>query len=134
MYDYICYVRYDWRSTKFIFVFNVTNLCIIFVIAFCLFYSVSKLIIILPGKFFVSYAFHIPTINHKAPSNQISIAQRNEVENSTSPRIDTQNTLSVDAGIRGLISGSRACLSSGISILSWQRPDERSGLRLVNFS
>jgi len=77
------------------FAFNVTILCIILVIAFCLAYSLSKLIIISLGKFLVSYALLILTIYHKAPTNQSSIAQRAEGETSASPRIDTQSTLSV---------------------------------------
>jgi len=98
-------MRYDQCSTKFMLVFNVTILCIILVIAFCLSYSLSKLIIISLGKFLVSYALLILTIYHKAAANQSSIAQRIEGETSASPRIDTQSTLSVDGGIRGLISG-----------------------------
>jgi len=101
MYDYICYMRYDRRSTKFMFVFNVTILCIILVIAFCLSYSLSKLIIISLGKFLVTYALFILTIYHKAPADQISIAQRTKGKTSASPRINTQSTLSVGGGIRG---------------------------------
>ena len=70
--------------------------CLLFIL-----FSV-KLIILLLGKFLVSFALYILTIYHKAPTNQDSIAQRTEGEISASPRIDTQSTLSVGGGIRGL--------------------------------
>jgi len=44
------------------------------------------------------YSDHLP----QAPTNQDSIAQRTEDKISASPRIDTQSTLSVGGGIRGL--------------------------------
>jgi len=50
----------------------------------------------------VSRALCILTIYRKGPTTQDSIAQRTEGEISASPRIDTQSTLSVGGGIRGL--------------------------------
>ena len=61
-----------------------------------------KLIMLLLGKFILSFVLYILIIYHKAPNNQDSIAQRTELEISASPRIDTQNTLSVGGGIQGL--------------------------------
>jgi len=50
----------------------------------------------------VSFALNILTIYHKAPTNQDSIAQRTDGEISASPRIETQSTLPVGGGNRGL--------------------------------
>jgi len=61
-----------------------------------------NLITLLLCEFILSFALSILTIYHKAPTNQDSIAQRTEDEISASPRIDTQSTLSVGGGIRGL--------------------------------
>ena len=49
----------------------------------------------------MSFALYILTI-YTYPTNQDSIAQRTEDEISASPRIDTESTLSVGGGIRGL--------------------------------
>jgi len=87
-----------------------------FVNCFLLILFSVKLIILL--LFLVYFALYILIIYHKAPTNQDSITQRTEGEISASPRIDTQSTLSVGGGNRGLNTHTHAPTRACVCVLS----------------